>query len=250
MTSETVLRVEGVSYAYRRRRRPALDQVTLALGVGVTGLLGPNGAGKTTLMRLIAGSIRPDAGSVSVGGEPARGAGRRRVRRQLGWLPQDPARIPGFSVRDYVAYAAWLRGVPDGEVAGAVARALDLVDLADSGPNRLAALSGGMFRRAAIAATIVHRPAVLLLDEPTAGLDPGQRASFRSLLATLGQQACVVMSTHLTADVESSCDDVVVLADGTIRFTGPLDGFRSLHPVSGGATASVEAAYLELVERR
>jgi ABC-2 type transport system ATP-binding protein len=248
MEAEAVLEVEAVSFAYHRRKRPALEDVTLVLGVGVTALLGPNGAGKTTLMRLTAGSLRPGAGVIKVGGEAVHGPGRRAARR-LGWLSQDPARIPGFNVRDYVAYAAWLRGVSGGEVAGAVDRAIDVVDLAASSRARLSALSGGMFRRAAIAASIVHRPDVLLLDEPTSGLDPGQRASFRSLLTALGQDTCVMVSTHLTSDVEAACDQVAVLAGGTIRFTGSVDDFRELGPAGHGAAASVEAAYLELVER-
>ncbi|HEX8630979.1 MAG TPA: ATP-binding cassette domain-containing protein, partial [Catenuloplanes sp.] len=179
-------------------RHLAVTDLDLALGVGVYGLLGPNGAGKTTLMRALATVSRPAGGQLELLGEPVHAQGDlRRVRRALGYLPQAFGYYRWFTVREFVEYLAWLKEMPARDIPAAAQRAIDRVDLSDRADRRLRTLSGGMLRRVGIAQAIVNDPAILLLDEPTAGLDPEQRLTFRALLRDLGTDTCVVVSTHL-----------------------------------------------------
>ena len=209
----------------RRRRRTVLDGLDLTLGRGVHGLLGPNGAGKTTLMRVLATVVAPTSGSVQLLPDPAGGRppALREVRRRLGYLPQQFGFYPRFTAREYVEYLAWLKEMAPAAVPLAVDRALARVGLTDRADHRLKTLSGGMIRRVGLAQALVNDPAVLLLDEPTAGLDPEQRLAFRGLVRELGQDSCVLISTHLVEDVTAACDDVLVLDAGRIVFTGTPD---------------------------
>lgn len=205
-------------------RRSALDGVTLDLGVGVHGLLGPNGAGKTTLIRVLATVTRPSTGAVHLLGQnPERSSQARSARRGLGYLPQSFGFYPRFTVREFVEYFAWLKEVPGPQVALSTDRALTQVGLQDRANERMGRLSGGMLRRAGIAQAIVNQPAVLLLDEPTAGLDPEQRLDFRELVRAMGSDCCVLISTHLVEDVVAACDDVTLLFEGRVVFTGTAD---------------------------
>ena len=209
-----VVRVGG------RRGRTAVNGLDLRLGRGVHGLLGPNGAGKTTLIRTLATVQKPTAGTLSLLGTPLRGTGMRPLRRRLGYLPQHFGFYKRFKVREFVEYLAWLKEVPAAEIPGAVHRALDRVGLADRAEDRMKSLSGGMVRRVGIAQAIVNEPEVLLLDEPTVGLDPAQRLRFRELVAELGRQSCVLISTHLVEDVAAACTDVVLVSEGSLVFQG------------------------------
>lgn len=203
------------------RKKMAVDGLDLSLGTGTHGLLGPNGAGKTTLIRALATVLRPAAGELELFGTPVSGTGGlRSLRRRIGYLPQEFGYYKRFTVREFVEYMAWLKEVPKAEIPGAVQRAVERVGLADRADQRMKALSGGMVRRAGIAQAIVNDPAVLLLDEPTVGLDPAQRLRFRELLQELGREACVVVSTHLVEDVAAACSDVVLFADGRLVFQG------------------------------
>ncbi|MEU8349364.1 ABC transporter ATP-binding protein [Streptomyces sp. NPDC048845] len=203
------------------RRRIAVDGPSLSLGTGAHGLLGPNGAGKTTLIRALATVLRPAAGELELFGTSVSGVGdQRAVRRRIGYLPQEFGYYKRFTVREFVEYMAWLKEVPGSDIPGAVQRAVERVGLADRADERMKALSGGMVRRAGIAQAIVNDPAVLLLDEPTAGLDPAQRMRFRELLQELGRDTCVVVSTHLVEDVAAACSDVLLLAAGRLVFQG------------------------------
>jgi ABC-2 type transport system ATP-binding protein len=206
-------------------RHLAVDGLDLALGTGVHGLLGPNGAGKTTLMRALATVLKPAGGSLTLLGEQAGGrSDLRRVRRGLGYLPQQFGFYPRFTVREFVEYMAWLKEMPKSAVPGATQRAIERVGLADKADARMKTLSGGMLRRAGIAQAVVNDPAVLLLDEPTVGLDPEQRLDFRELLRDLGTDSCVLVSTHLVEDVMAACTDVVMMSAGTIVYQGtPAD---------------------------
>ena len=205
----------------RAGRHRAVDGLDLALGPGVHGLLGPNGAGKTTLMRCLATVIRPAGGGLTLLGRDVAGQGHlRAVRRGLGYLPQHFGCYPRFTVREFVAYMAWLKEMPKADVAGAVQRAIDRVGLSDRADRKLKTLSGGMLRRGGIAQAIVNDPRVLLLDEPTVGLDPEQRLAFRDLLRDLGVDSCVLVSTHLVEDVMAACTDVVVVDAGRLVFRG------------------------------
>ncbi|QYX81954.1 ABC transporter ATP-binding protein [Streptomyces akebiae] len=206
------------------RKRMAVDGLDLSLGTGVHGLLGPNGAGKTTLIRALATVLRPAEGTLELLGESAGGLGEHRaLRRRIGYLPQEFGYYKRFTVREFVEYMAWLKEVPKADVPAAVQRAIERVGLADRADERMKALSGGMVRRVGIAQALVNDPAILLLDEPTAGLDPAQRLRFRELLQELGTDTCVVVSTHLVEDVAAACTDVVLFAEGRLVFQGTPD---------------------------
>ena len=205
----------------RAGRRVAVNGLDLALDTGVHGLLGPNGAGKTTLMRALATVLKPAGGRLSVLGVDVSGATElRRLRRGLGYLPQHFGFYPRFTVREFVEYMAWLKEMPKTAIAGAVQRAVERVGLADRADAKMKTLSGGMLRRVGIAQAIVNDPLVLLLDEPTVGLDPEQRLAFRELLRGIGTESCVVVSTHLVEDVAAACTDVVLLDEGRLVWQG------------------------------
>ncbi|MDA0563593.1 ABC transporter ATP-binding protein [Streptomonospora sp. S1-112] len=210
-------------------RRTVLDAVDLEFGAGMTGLLGPNGAGKTTLMRLLAGVLRPSSGALVVGGHDLRTrAGRAFTRRVLGYLPQHLDLYPDLSAREFLDYIALLKGVDDARTRRAdVARLLDRVGLADSADLRLGGFSGGMRRRVGIAQALLGDPRLVIVDEPTAGLDPEERMRFRSLLAGLGERCTVVLSTHVLDDVAQTCPRVAVLAAGRVVYTGATSGLTA-----------------------
>jgi len=200
----------------------AVDAVSLALEPGVVGLLGPNGAGKTTLLRMIATALAPSRGRLSVFGlDPALPRQRTEIRRRLGYLPQEVGFPRGFTAFAFVDYVAVLKEwtVP-GPRHAEVRRVLEAVNLGALGAKRIRALSGGQRRRLGLAQALLGSPALLVLDEPTAGLDPEQRAALRAVLAELGRTALVVLSTHQTDDVAALCERVVVLDGGRIRYDG------------------------------
>ena len=208
----------------RRRygRTQALDGATFEIGSGVTGLLGPNGAGKTTLLRILATVATPDSGSVSIfGRDPAHASERLELRRRLGYLPQDPGFQRGFSVFEFIDYVAILKEMTNRrERHDEVRRVIAAVDLTSVSGKRVRGLSGGMRRRTALAAALLCDPQFLVLDEPTAGLDPEQRLRFRELVSDAGEGRAVLLSTHQTEDVAALCQDVVVLDQGRVLFHG------------------------------
>ena len=222
----------------------AVAGVDLHAGPGVFGLLGPNGAGKTSLLRMMATAVRPSAGSLRLlGHDPGSYRPRREIRRRLGYLPQNPGYYPGFTVAEYVEYFALLKEVPSAKVRAAVATAVDRVELGDRRKARLRTLSGGMLRRAGIAQAIVNEPELLLLDEPTAGLDPEQRVAFRALLRDLGQRATVVVSTHLVEDVAAACAQVALMDGGRIVFQGTPDSLAARGEGHGTGDTPIERGY-------
>jgi ABC-2 type transport system ATP-binding protein len=197
----------------------AVDGVSLRAGPGVLGLLGPNGAGKTSLLRMLATVLPPSSGQVRLlDRDPKIAAQRREIRRRLGYLPQTLGYYPAFTVMEFVEYVALLKEIPPGRVGRAVAAAVERVDLGARAKARLRTLSGGMLRRVGIAQAIVNDPDLLLLDEPTAGLDPEQRVGFRAMLRDLGQDATVVVSTHLVEDVGAACSEVALMHAGRVVF--------------------------------
>jgi ABC-type multidrug transport system ATPase subunit len=218
------MNVEIAELTRRFGRTQAVAGVDLETGPGVFGLLGPNGAGKTTLLRMLATVIPPSSGRLRLlGRDPGGYGGRRQIRRRLGYLPQNLGYYPGFTVADFVEYFALLKEMPPGRIPAAVAAAVERVDLGDKARSKLRTLSGGMLRRAGIAQAIVNEPDLLLLDEPTAGLDPEQRVAFRALLRDLSQRATVIVSTHLVEDVGAACSEVAVMDTGRIVFHGTPD---------------------------
>jgi ABC-2 type transport system ATP-binding protein len=215
------MNVEISDVTRRFGRTEAVAGVTLETGPGVFGLLGPNGAGKTTLLRMMATVVPPSSGRVRLlGRDPTEYGPRQEIRRRLGYLPQSLGYYPGFTVAEFVEYFALLKEVPPGRVPQAVAGAIERADLGDRARAKLRTLSGGMLRRVGIAQAIVNDPELLLLDEPTAGLDPEQRMAFRALLREFGERATVVVSTHLVEDVGAACTEVGLMDAGQIVFQG------------------------------
>jgi len=224
-----------------------INRLSLTLRPGVTALLGPNGAGKTTLLRTLATTLPPRAGTVSFDGvvlEDERSA--RRVRNDVGYLPQEFGFDPRMSVADFVTYAAWLRGLDAPDRDRSVSEALELVDLVDRRRMRMGKLSGGMRRRAGIAWAIVGRPRLVLLDEPTVGLDPRQRLQFRRIIGGL-DGSIVLLSTHLIDDVAAICDRVIVLHGGVAKFDGPVAELESLGREDLPGHSALERAYMHLL---
>ena len=215
-----VVRVDGLSRRYGPPR--ALDGVDLALDRGITGLLGPNGAGKTTLLTVLATVNEPDAGQVSVFGlDPRDTAERVEIRRRLGYLPQELGYHRHFTVAAFLDYVAILKEIFDKRRrAEEVARVLAAVGLQRSAGKRIRTLSGGQRQRLGIAQALLGQPDLLILDEPTAGLDPAQRLRFRELLSDLPGEPVIVLSTHQADDVAAICPRVVVLLPGRVRFAG------------------------------
>jgi len=215
------MNVEITGLTRRFGRTTAVAGVDLQAGPGVFGLLGPNGAGKTSLLRMMATAVPPTSGRLRLlGHDPSSYGPRREIRRRLGYLPQSLGYYPGFTVAESVEYFALLKEMPPARIPGAVAAAIDRVELGGKAKAKLRTLSGGMLRRVGVAQAIVNEPELLLLDEPTAGLDPQQRVVFRALLRDLGQRATVVVSTHLVEDVGAACAQVALMDQGKIVFHG------------------------------
>ncbi|MEV4108672.1 ATP-binding cassette domain-containing protein [Nonomuraea sp. NPDC049695] len=214
------LTVRGLTKSFGRRL--VLDSLDLDFGKGVTGLLGRNGAGKTTLLRTLATTLAPDGGQVrALGLDPADRAQRTELRRRLGYLPQNPGFYPHFTVFELVEYVAILKELTDRrDRHREVRRVLAEVDLADRARTKVRKLSGGMRQRLALAQSLLGDPALLILDEPTVGLDPEQRMRFRALVSRLGESRTVLLSTHQTEDVAALCERVVVMKGGRSVFEG------------------------------
>ncbi len=218
----TSLDIEVSQVAKRFGSTNALDAVTWSGGSAVIGLLGPNGAGKTTLLRMVATVLAPDEGTIRLLGlDPGKANDRLAIRRNLGYLPQETGLYPGFSAFDLVDYVAVLKEMNDrNERRERVHSALTAVGLEDDMHRKIRTLSGGTKRRVAIAAAIVGTPRLLVLDEPSAGLDPDQRLRLRDVMSQAGRQGTVVVATHHTDEVAAFCQHVLVLDRGRLLFSG------------------------------
>jgi ABC-2 type transport system ATP-binding protein len=218
----TTVSVHDLSKSFGRTR--PFHRLNLEFGPGVTGLLGPNGAGKTTLLRCLATTLAPDSGDIRVLGlDIAHREQRTEARRRLGYLPQDPGFFPRFTAFELLDYIAILKEMTDRrERHRDVRRVLTEVDLADRATTKVRKLSGGMRQRLALAQALLGRPDLLVLDEPTAGLDPEQRMRFRALISRLGESRTVLLSTHQTEDVAALCERVVTMKEGRVVFDGTL----------------------------
>jgi ABC-2 type transport system ATP-binding protein len=212
----------GVTRRYGSVR--ALDGVDLTMTTGVTGLLGPNGAGKTTLLRMLATVLAPTDGRVRLLGlDPSDPGERTTIRRSLGYLPQGMGFPSGFSAFRFLDYMAVLKEWTDRDARHEeVRRVLDLVGLRDLSAKRLRTLSGGQRRRAALAQALIGDPRLLVLDEPTTGLDPEQRAALRGVLSAAGHESTVVLATHQTEDVAALCERVIVVNRGRVCWDGTV----------------------------
>ena len=225
--SRMTVELDGVDKDFGRLR--AVRGVSLGIGPGLCGLLGPNGAGKTTLLRMVATVLAPDAGRLRVlGRDPGDAEGRVAIRRRLGYLPQEAGLHGHFTAFEFVDYVAILKEMTDRRARhDEVRRVLDLVGLADVRGRKIKKLSGGMRRRVALAQALLGRPDLLVLDEPTAGLDPEQRLRFRELVSAEPHQT-VLLSTHQVEDVAALCPRVIVMHKGTVRYDGPPRGLAEL----------------------
>jgi len=198
---------------------------------GRTVLLGPNGAGKTTLLSVEANLLDPKHGHVRLGNlNPRHRRQRAPYRQAVGWMPQYIYAVPGLTTREQVAYAGWLKGLSRARAWEAAAQALDKVGLKRLMDIKTSELSGGQLRRVGLAQVLVHDPSVMLLDEPSVGLDPSQRARFREIMSHLPPNVSIVVSTHQVDDLSELFDTVVVLEAGKIRFTGTAKDFMSMAP--------------------
>ncbi|MFG2445254.1 ABC transporter ATP-binding protein [Nocardia fluminea] len=224
-----------------RGQTVALHEIDLTVTEGMTGLLGTNGAGKTTLIRILTGTIQPTSGAVTVcGHDLATTAGRTAVKRLLGYLPQELTLYPDLTGREFLDYVALLKGIDDQRSRRSqIEHLLDRVGLESVSAQRISSYSGGMRRRLGIAQTLLGDPKLIIVDEPTAGLDPEERIRFRTLLGRLGGDRIVILSTHILDDVAHSCPYAAVLTDGRLAYHGTTGG---LVAVAEGQTHIVRAS--------
>ncbi len=225
------IELRSLTKTYRGNVR-ALDGIDMTIPTGMFGLLGPNGAGKTTLMRILAGILHPTSGTFQVGQlNGTTKDGRQAIKQVLGYLPQELGLYPDLSAREFLDYIGILKGLDDRRArARRVDQLLEMVALSDVGKRKLKTFSGGMKRRVGIAQALLNDPRLLIVDEPTAGLDPEERIRFRNLLSDLAGERTVILSTHIVEDIAQTCRNLAILSAGHVVFQGSttelIDGTR------------------------
>jgi len=239
MSQEIILK--NVSKTYGKKR--AVDDVSLTIREGMFGLLGRNGAGKTTLMKILATIHEPTSGQVLVNGTDIKETGK--IRGMTGYLPQDFSMYGGMSAYETMDYLGTLSGMKKEERKAKIPTLLEKVNLSANHRTKVRAMSGGMRRRLGIAQAILHDPKVLIVDEPTAGLDPEERVRFRNLLCEIAQERIVILSTHIVGDIEATCEDIAVLDEGRLIFKGTV---RELLEMAVGKVYTAEISRMELEE--
>lgn len=235
------IEIRNLSKNYGQKK--ALNQVNLDIEQGMFGLLGPNGAGKTTLMKIITSLTKKSEGSVTICGVPVEDC--KKIREMIGYLPQDFSMYGNMSAYEALDYLAVLSGMSKAERAEKVPRMLEKVNLKDQRKTRVKAMSGGMKRRLGIAQAMIHDPKVIVVDEPTAGLDPEERVRFRNLLCEIASDRIVILSTHIVGDIEATCEEIAVLNEGRILFRGSLN---ELLQMVEGKVYSVEISTMEVAK--
>lgn len=223
--------IDRVSKQYKNHI--AVDRISVNLQKGVYGLLGENGAGKTTLMRMICGILKPTSGTITFDGMDVSEEAYRSI---LGYLPQDFGYYPEFTGQDFLLYMAALKGLAKPQAKRKTAELLELVALQDVARKKTKTYSGGMKQRLGIAQALLSQPKLLVLDEPTAGLDPKERVRFRDLIKDLGKESVVLLSTHIVSDIEHIADTVLIMKDGQLIYQdkwtdskGALEDFYIQH---------------------
>lgn len=206
-------------------KKQALRNVSLSIHQGMFGLLGRNGAGKTTLMKTLATLLQKKDGEITVCGIPIENA--KEVRRIIGYLPQEFSMYPSMSVAETMNYLGILSGLSSAERKERAGILLKKVNLEEHKNKKIKALSGGMKRRLGIAQALLNNPKVLIVDEPTAGLDPEERVRFRNLLSEIAEDRIVILSTHIVGDIEATCEDIAILDDGKVLYNGTVDDLLS-----------------------
>jgi ABC-2 type transport system ATP-binding protein len=240
-----MLAATGLTFSYGRwRPHHVLSGFDWKVAPGkTTMLLGPNGAGKSTLLKLLSGFEAPSAGQVTVDHQ----SGRRALFRKVGWMPQDVQPARGLTVLEQIEYAAWVAGETRRSAQELALQAVVDVDLEDKRHVRTDRLSGGQLRRVGLAQALVRRAPVLLLDEPTAGLDPAQSLNFRRLLRGIDRPGGIVISTHQVSDLADDVDRVAVLVDGRIQFDGTVAEFAGQGVAVDGSTQTLADIFASMV---
>ena len=219
--------IDDLTKVYRskfsRTHTVALDHLSLTIEMGMFGLLGPNGAGKTTLMRVLATLLQPTSGAAYVGDWKVDDRHQKwNIRAQLGYLPQEIQMYDTLSAHEFLAFVAALKRIPAEERDEQIGRMLELTGLSDVAARKIRAYSGGMKRRLGVAQALIGDPKVVIVDEPTAGLDPQERVRFRNLLVELARERLVLLSSHITEDIAQTCSRLAVLDHGQLRFRGSI----------------------------
>lgn len=227
-----ILKIENLSKHYGNKK--ALNCISLTLTNGIYGLLGPNGAGKSTLMNIITQNIPFDkGGSIEWNGENTLKMGSD-FRSLIGFMPQQQELYPTFTAERFVGYLAALKGIPSKEISSEVSRVLSLVELSDCANKKIGGFSGGMKQRVLIAQALLGTPKLLILDEPTAGLDPKQRVVVRRLISSLSEDKIIIVSTHIVSDIESAADKVIMIKSGEIIENGTVNELCAKTEKDGG----------------
>lgn len=236
---ETEIKLEGVCKYYGKNQ--ALKDVTMTIPAGMFGLLGRNGAGKTTLMKILATLHKADAGKVCICGVDVKNS--EKIRSMTGYLPQDFSMYGNMGVYEAMDYLGTLSGLSKKERAERIPVLLEKVNLSNNYRTKVKAMSGGMRRRLGIAQAILNNPRVLIVDEPTAGLDPEERVRFRNLLCEIAEERIVILSTHIVGDVEAACENIAILDEGSLKFVGTVE---ELLKMSEGKIYTAEVSRMEL----
>lgn len=235
----TAIKIRGLNQFYGKKQ--ALKDVNLTIRTGMFGLLGRNGAGKTTLMKVLAALLPKSEGEISVCGRNVERA--QSVRKIVGYLPQDFSMYPNMTVYEAMDYLGVLSGLNKSQRKERIPELLNRVNLQDDSRKKVKALSGGMKRRLGIAQAILHDPKVLIVDEPTAGLDPEERVRFRNLLCEIAEERIVILSTHIVGDIEAACENIAVLDEGEMIYKGTVSDLISM---AEGKVYSAEISKREL----
>ena len=214
------IEIKNLTKIYPRGKKKALNRVNIEIGQGIFGLIGRNGAGKTTLMRIVATIMDATDGEIFFDGKELK-ANKDEFRSSLGYLPQSTKLMPRMNIVEFLDYVCILKGIKNkAERKERIASAIETVGLVGEEKKRLGKYSGGMLRRAGIAQALIGDPKVLIIDEPTTGLDPEERLYFLNLLSKIAMERTIIFSTHITADIEHLCNNICVLEQGEVKYLG------------------------------
>ncbi|HRR77774.1 MAG TPA: ABC transporter ATP-binding protein [Ruminococcus sp.] len=239
-----MIEIKNVNKFYGRKQ--ALYDINLTIEKGMFGLLGRNGAGKTTLMKTIAALHQKKSGSITVCGVPIERAGE--IRAMTGYLPQDFSMYPSMKTDEALEYLGALSGMKAADLRERVTDILHKVNLTEQRSKKVAQLSGGMKRRLGIAQALIHDPQVLIVDEPTAGLDPEERIRFRNLLCEVAEDRIVILSTHIVGDVEATCEQIAIMDEGKILWQGTVSQLIN-NAIGHVYTANVERRFMPQLKK-
>ncbi len=222
-----MIEIKALTKVYPRGKKKALDSVSLTIPQGIFGLIGRNGAGKTTLMRIVATVMDATGGEIYIDGSPLKDC-KDVFRSSLGYLPQSTKLMPRLNIVEFLDYVCIMKGMKEkAERQEKIASVIETVGLVGEEKKRLGKYSGGMLRRAGIAQAIIGDPKVLIIDEPTTGLDPEERLYFLNLLSRIAMERTIIFSTHITADIEHLCKNICILEQGEVKYLGEKEAFVS-----------------------